>query len=76
MFYLKIYTMKIKSFCIGLANGITSAYEKIDEQVVKEIGDKVVIHSVTDTVYYQSEITKHNDATPLLPHLIRVVVYD
>ena len=68
--------MKIKSFCIGLADGITSAYQKLDERVVKEIGNEVVIHSVNDTIYYQNEITKHNSATPLLPTLVRVVVYD
>ena len=68
--------MKIKSFCTGLAVGITSAYKKLDVEVVEEIGDEVVIHSVSDTIYYQDEITKHNSATPLLPTLVRVVVYD
>lgn len=68
--------MKIKSFHMGLAEGITNAYKRIDKLVFEEIGGEVKIHSVTDTVYYQNEITKHNEVSPLLPTLVRVVVYD
>ncbi len=58
--------MKVMSFVVGTANGLTESMERLDARVA-ELG-KVTIWSVTDTVYQTQD--------PKYPEIIRVVVYE
>jgi hypothetical protein len=66
--------MKVKSFSVGLANGMSEALNYLDKQV-QELG-KVNSISVTDTLYsgeIEKFFTGKNECPG--PHLVRVVVY-
>jgi len=63
--------MKVKSFSIGLADGVDQGMETLDKLVAK-LGD-IDIRSVTDTVY--SEELSRWSPGPKGPLIVRVVVY-
>ena len=59
----------VKSFAVGIMNGLDSSMGKLDN-LVAELGD-ITIHSLTDTYYsYNQEHCPDNG-----PSIVRVVVY-
>lgn len=60
--------MKVKSFCVGLANGIEWAIEALDK-FVSNLGN-VQIHQVTDTLY-----TDTNTDFTFSRTIVRVITY-
>ncbi|MDO8743341.1 MAG: hypothetical protein Q7J30_02195 [Candidatus Azambacteria bacterium] len=64
--------MKVKSFVVGIANGIDGSMMLLDESVAK-LG-KIKIHSVTDTVIPPGVVirTGEKKASALI---FRVIVY-
>lgn len=64
--------MKVKTFCVGLANeGTDGAFEILD-RMVSDLGE-ITIHSVTDTPYEDRLLSRGKDF--LDPRIVRVVVY-
>ena len=60
---------EVKTFVVGLANGISSSMQRLDE-LVKGLGS-ITIQSIVDTPY---EDTIGGD-NPRGPHIIRVVIF-
>ncbi len=62
--------MKVKSFVVGVVEGVDRSMKRLDEQV-EQLGD-VTIHSVTDTVY---SAVLNRAGRPPDELIVRVVVY-
>lgn len=63
--------MKVKTFCLGLANGYSDIFTELDERV-KKLGDIKII-SLVDTFYPKTKETASNMQDC---HMVRVVVYE
>jgi len=66
--------MKVKSFSVGLANGVCDSIKALDKYVL-ELGD-VQIHQLTDTFYPSIAEMIGIGGNPFSPHIVRVVLYD
>ena len=62
--------MKVKSFVVGVAEGVDPSMERLD-MMVADLGD-VVIHSLVDTVY-SAEV--NSSGKPPDERIVRVVIY-
>jgi hypothetical protein len=65
-------SMKVKSFVTGTANGLSVAFEFLDEQIAKELRG-VKIHDVKDTPYPSDALT--HTLPKGVDHIVRVVTY-
>lgn len=69
----KIMACYVKSFVVGVANGIELSLQRLDE--LTEVLRASVIHQVTDT-YYSGEQEGNYAKDGPGPRIVRVIIYE